>query len=41
MFIPATNQNARFRVRERYQFKAILYCNGRSIIKSIADEVIF
>jgi len=39
-YIPVTNQNARFRARERYQFKAILYCNGCSLIKSINDEVI-
>jgi len=40
MNIPITNQDAYFRVLERYQFKAVLCNNGRSLIKSTNEEVI-
>jgi hypothetical protein len=39
MNIPVTNQDAYFRALERYQFKAMLCNNGRSLIKSINEEV--
>jgi hypothetical protein len=39
-YIPATNQDGYFRVLERYQFKAVLCNNGRSLIKSTNEEVI-
>ena len=37
LLIPVTNQNAYFRVLERYQFKAVLCNNGRSLIKSTLE----
>jgi len=37
--IPVTNQDTYFRVLERYQFKAVLCNNGRSLIKSTNEEV--
>ena len=37
--IPFTNQDAYFRVLERYQFKAVLCNKGRSLIKSTNEEV--
>jgi hypothetical protein len=39
-YIPVTNQDAYFRVLERYQFKAVLCNNGCSLIKSTNEEVI-
>jgi len=36
---PVTNQDGDFRVLERYQFKAVLCNNGRSLIKSTNEEV--
>jgi len=39
LLIPVTNQDAYFRVLERYQFKAVLCNMGRSLIKSTNEEV--
>jgi hypothetical protein len=39
-YIPVTIQDARFRVIERFQFKATLCNKGYSLIKNGNDEVI-
>jgi hypothetical protein len=39
-YIPVIIQDAYFRVLERYQFKAVLCNNDRSLIKSTNEEVI-